>query len=207
MSTQEYFREYYLKNKEKLKQKSKENYHKNKTPLKNHLRYLKRRKESIESSKRWRENNKELKSKTDKEYRITHKEKLKEYFNQYRKKNKEKINLYLRNKRKTDVNFRIKHNLRKRLGEVLKGNSKSKHTLKLLGCEYNDFIKYIESQFITGMSWHNYGYRGWHIDHKIPCDNFDLSKPEEQEKCFHYTNLQPMWGIENIRKGNRFPKS
>jgi len=58
-------------------------------------------------------------------------------------------------------------------------------------------------QFKPGMTWDNYGYYGWHIDHKVPCSNFDLSKPEEQYKCFHYTNLQPLWAEENLIKGGK----
>ena len=205
MSTPEYFRQYYLKNKEKLKEKAKNNYHEHnrKDPFWNHARYVKNKDYNLENAKKWRENNKELKSYLDGEYREKNREYLKKYFSKYREKNRDKINSYLRNKRKTDVHFRIKHNLRKRLGEVLKGRSKSKHTLELLGCEYDFFIQYIEGQFVDGMSWNNYGYRGWHIDHKMPCDRFDLSKPEEQEKCFHYSNLQPLWAIDNMKKGNK----
>ena len=51
------------------------------------------------------------------------------------------------------------------------------------------------------MTWENHTPTGWHVDHIIPCAAFDLSKPEEQRKCFHYTNLQPLWAIDNIRKG------
>ena len=53
------------------------------------------------------------------------------------------------------------------------------------------------------MSWENYGYYGWHIDHIIPCSKFDLSKLEEQKKCFHFTNLQPLWALDNIKKSNK----
>ena len=49
------------------------------------------------------------------------------------------------------------------------------------------------------MNWDNYGV--WHLDHIIPCARFDLSDPEQQKICFHYTNLQPMWGEDNMRKG------
>ena len=52
------------------------------------------------------------------------------------------------------------------------------------------------------MSWDNYG--DWHIDHIRPCCSFDLSKIEEQEKCFHYSNLQPLWAEENMTKGGKY---
>lgn len=48
-----------------------------------------------------------------------------------------------------------------------------------------------------------YGYTGWHVDHIIPCAAFDLTKPAEQAKCFHYSNLQPLWATDNYRKSNK----
>jgi len=57
------------------------------------------------------------------------------------------------------------------------------------------------------MSWNNYTYIGWHVDHIKPCCQFDLSKPEEQAKCFHYTNLQPLWAEENLTKGKKNGKT
>lgn len=62
----------------------------------------------------------------------------------------------------------------------------------------------MQLQFKDGMNWGNYNYNGWHIDHIKPCALFDLSKEEEQKKCFHYTNLQPLWGIDNLKKGDRY---
>jgi HNH endonuclease. len=54
------------------------------------------------------------------------------------------------------------------------------------------------------MSWDNYGRDGWHIDHIRPCASFDLTDPEQQRQCFHYTNLQPLWAADNIRKGAKW---
>jgi len=73
-------------------------------------------------------------------------------------------------------------------------------------------MKHIESQFDNKMTWQNHSFRGWHIDHIKPCASFDLTKPEEQKKCFHYTNLRPLWSSENSHKhsyydGKTFKKS
>jgi len=76
-------------------------------------------------------------------------------------------------------------------------------TKQLIGCDVDKLIAHIESQFLTGMSWGNHGTHGWHIDHVLPCASFDMSDPEQQRKCFHYTNLQPLWGPDNIRKGDK----
>jgi hypothetical protein len=56
------------------------------------------------------------------------------------------------------------------------------------------------------MSWDNYGFRGWHIDHKKPCALFDLSLPEQQRECFHFSNLQPLWAADNLAKGVKSEK-
>ena len=71
----------------------------------------------------------------------------------------------------------------------------------LIGCEVDYLMFHIQNQFTKGMTWNNYGL--WHIDHKRPCASFDLSKPIEQQKCFHFKNLQPLWAIGNLRKGNK----
>ena len=67
------------------------------------------------------------------------------------------------------------------------------------------FLKnHLESKFTDGMTWDNYGLKGWHIDHIKPCAAFDLNDEKEQQKCFHYANLQPMWWYDNLHKNSYF---
>ena len=87
---------------------------------------------------------------------------------------------------------------------VSKANGKKcDSTMKLLGCSIQDVRHHLEKQFAVNMSWDNHGFSGWHIDHIKPCASFDLTKEDEQRKCFHYTNLQPLWAKENLQKGKR----
>jgi hypothetical protein len=105
------------------------------------------------------------------------------------------------NRKKTDKNYRILHSMRNRIRMAIKNNVKRGRSLELIGCSI-DFLKdYLTKKFAKGMSWENHGK--WHIDHIRPCSSFDLSKKEEQEKCFHYTNLQPLWSKDNLSKGDR----
>jgi len=110
---------------------------------------------------------------------------------------------YRKYKYKTDINYKIRRVLRKRFGETVKKEYRKGKIVDLLGCSVEEFKKYLETKFKEGMSWNNYGLRGWHIDHIIPCSKFDLIKEEEQKKCFHFSNLQPLWWNENLSKGNR----
>ena len=114
---------------------------------------------------------------------------------------------YCENKRKLKIlknnpHIRITENLRKRTRDVLKGISKSKPTLNLIGCSKKELVIHLESMFVEGMSWENYG--DWQIDHIKPCSSFNLLDSSEQEKCFHYSNLQPLWAVDNKKKGNKY---
>jgi hypothetical protein len=64
-------------------------------------------------------------------------------------------------------------------------------------------MKYLETKFHDGMNWNNYGKRGWHIDHIKPCAAFNLTNVTEQRACFHYTNLQPLWWYDNLKKADK----
>jgi hypothetical protein len=63
-------------------------------------------------------------------------------------------------------------------------------------------MQHLKDHFLPEMNWDNYG--AWHIDHIRPCASFDLTDPEQQKQCFHYTNLQPLWAADNIRKADNW---
>ena len=106
---------------------------------------------------------------------------------------------YTMNRYNNDINFQLRVRLRNRLRTALKLNFKSGSTVELLGCSIEQFKQYLESKFEPGMTWQESGK--WHIDHIRPVTAFDLSDPAQQRDCCHYTNLQPMWAIDNIKKG------
>jgi len=177
-----YHKKYYVENKELLDKKNIEYYN-------NNREYL------LDKMKDYREDN------YDKIY--AQKEK-------WRHNNQDKIN-----KRQTEL-FKIRYNndlifrlqvlVRNNIKKGLKRNNLKKNspTLSILGCSIEDFKKKIESQFQEGMSWDNYGIYGWHLDHIIP---LSLAKTEEDVyRLNHYTNLQPLWAKDNLRKYNKLPE-
>ncbi len=118
-----------------------------------------------------------------------------------RERHKNTPGLYAKESRQRRLNIknRIRMNLGTRLWQVV--SKKHGNTMELTGCTTELLMTYIESKFTDGMNWENYGK--WHIDHIVPCASFDLENPEEQKKCFHWSNLQPLWAEDNIRKGSR----
>jgi len=110
-------------------------------------------------------------------------------------------------KRKQIPQIKIANALRTRIKYLLKRVDKPKtaHTEEIIGISHEGFREYIKSTWKPGMTWENYGVGGWHIDHIIPCAAFNLLDPEQQKKCFHYTNMQALWEIENISKGCKLP--
>lgn len=132
-------------------------------------------------------------------YRLKHRENMWRHRNP--EKDAERKRVYQKLRRKQDLGFRILGNLRNRIWQVLKRNSKASQTRELIGCSIPELKNWIGSQMQPGMSWENYG--AWHIDHRKPCSSFDLTKPEEQKICFNYRNLQPLWAIDNLRKSDK----
>jgi hypothetical protein len=115
-----------------------------------------------------------------------------------------------RERYRSNSQLRIARTLRIRVRGLIRGirATKTESTYELLGCSLEQFTAHLESLFRPGMSWANYGKHRtgepptWHIDHIRPCASFDLTDPEQQKQCFHYTNLQPLWASENMSKGD-----
>lgn len=138
-------------------------------------------------------------------YRQANQDWYKKYYKIYYRKNsekiKQKVKSYVLSRVKRDINFRLLTRYRTRLYKALKGLEKPVRAAELIGCSIDELKQHLEGQFKEGMSWDNYGK--WHVDHIVPCSLFDLTKEDELRKCFHYTNLQPLWAEENIKKSNR----
>jgi hypothetical protein len=92
---------------------------------------------------------------------------------------------------------------RRRIINALKRYDSEKEcsSLDYLGCTIQEFRQYLQDKFTDGMKWENQGEDGWHIDHIRPCASFNLELESELRMCFHYSNTQPMWGAENLKKG------
>lgn len=125
----------------------------------------------------------------------------------YRKSEKGKAVLrrHVKRKRQMDIGFKIKCNLSRLLIHSLKrqGTSKTGRAIELLDCSIPAFRIYLESLWESGMTWENYGKYGWHIDHVVPCALFDLTNPDHQKRCFHFSNMRPMWAKDNVSRGIR----
>jgi len=106
-----------------------------------------------------------------------------------------------------DINLRLSHCLRTRIRHAVNSQnvSKNNRTPDLVGCSVVELKKHLESKFTEGMTWENYGQ--WHIDHIRQCASFNLEDPEEQKKCFHWTNLQPLWAADNLKKSDKWQEA
>lgn len=105
---------------------------------------------------------------------------------------------------RVDVNFKMVCLLRSRLNKAVKGRYKSGSAVSDLGCSVDELKLYLESKFLSGMTWDNWGKDGWHIDHVKPLVLFNLSDPDELKKACNYKNLQPLWAKDNLRKGAKY---
>mgnify|MGYP000910249574 CR=1 FL=1 len=149
----------------------------------------------------YRDQNKHLKH----QHYLNNKNEIISKIKEYELKNKDKMRLYrtnyTRERLKNDAKYKIAFILRTRLRQALKNHWKSGSAVKDLGCSIQELKVYLESKFQPGMTWDNHGK--WHIDHIIPLSAFDLTNRTEFLKACHYSNLRPLWALDNIKKSNK----
>jgi len=161
------------------------------------------------ADKKWRDSNKEYMINKSKIWYEQNKEHRKQYLKEYREKNAEKIREVKRNYEKTrkanDPIYKLISNFRTAIYQVLKENNvdKNGHYFEVLKYTPEELINHLEKQFTDGMTWDNYGQ--WHVDHVMPISVHDIHEIGDDEfmRCWSLSNLQPMWGDENIRKSNK----
>jgi len=161
------------------------------------------------AEKKYREKNKNKLTEYHREWTKDKKDYLKKYIEEYRKQNKEQIKEtkreYQKHKRHTDPIYKLISNFRTAIYQVLKENNVTKngHYFDVLKYTPEELISHLESKFIDGMTWDNYGE--WHVDHIKPISSFNIIEIGDDEfmKCWTLKNLQPLWGVENIKKSNK----
>lgn len=159
------------------------------------------------TQEKWRKGNPAKVSATASKFRVANAAQVRAEKAAYYQKNKraiiDKINLRFA----TDPRFRVECLLRSRVRKAvqLQGARKSERTAALLGCSVDFFLAHIESLFTEGMDWPGIMSGAIHIDHKRPCSAFDLTRTDQQLECFRYSNLQPLWAVDNLRKSNILP--
>jgi hypothetical protein len=171
IKNKEIIQQYYVKTKEQHQKNSKKYYNSNKDIVKQNVNI-------------WQKSNPSLVKKSFKKWRLNNKE----YFKKWRK-----------NQWDNNPNFKLRIILGNRLNEVIKKSKtyKNSNIIILLGCPIKEFKLYLEQQFLLEMTWDNHGDI-WEIDHIKPCDSFDLINIEQQKKCFHYSNMQPLFKTTEI---------
>ena len=138
-------------------------------------------------------------------YYSLHKDRINKRCKKYETANKEAVKkrkrIYTKLRRQTDLNFKLAFTLRCRLASVIKRSEKVGSFILDLGCSLEQLKHHLESLWQLGMTWSNWSQNGWHIDHIVPLTAFDLSNREQFLKACNYTNLQPLWAIDNRIKG------
>ena len=216
MASKEYYKEYYIKNKERI----------------------------IERVKKYAGNNKEKVSKYQKSYSTEHKNELKIYKSEYFKRNykytkrkciicnksflvkdrggkaktcsikcskifkqtyeRNRMRIWEKNRKLINPQFRLKSNIATSIWQAIKSNKNNRHWEDLVGYTLEQLTQRLSLNFTNGMTWNNYGK--WHIDYKKPQSLFNYEQPEEQafKDCWSLANLQPLWAYDNIIKSNKF---
>lgn len=199
----EYSKQYRLNNSKEIKQYRQDHVKESNQYYQDHVKEIKQYKQdNVEEIKEYQ-----------KQYRQNHKKESKQYYQNHRKER----NIRNLNRLKLDSLFKLACNLRSRLNTVLRQKylPKKSKLSQYLGCSLKELKLHLKKQFTEGMTWENHGKgKGkWNIDHIVPLDsceiynldgtrNDELSTNRLFELC-HYTNLQPLWADDNLKKSNK----
>jgi hypothetical protein len=182
----EYSKQYFLKNQETIKEKRKESNKNNREKSKEYAylyRLIPGKKEEIYSQR--------------KIYNQKNRDTIREYSKKWEKENRDHLNKRSRTQYETNHNHRTRMLISSRIRSALDGKTKPKGTIEILGCSIEEFKIYLESSFLPEMTWENHGDI-WEIDHILPCASFDFTQDGSLEKCFHYSNHQPLFKTTEI---------
>jgi|688.fasta_scaffold534543_2 hypothetical protein len=190
--------------KECKKKKSMLDYNSNKEKYRtSQLLYRESNKETINEKNRiYYYNNHTILREKQKKYRDENIEKEKERNKSWRINNKNLINNYRDSRRKNEPLYKITENIRRRINKFFKSKNieKNNKTFDIVGCSPEFLKEYIENKFTEGMSWDLMG-KHIHIDHIIPLSS--AKTEEDVYKLCHYTNLQPLWAEDNLKKSSK----
>lgn len=157
-----------------------------------------------EACRRWRVKNAEKTTAYRASYQQENAGERRQANRDWAKNNRAKINAYCRNRYVSKREVKLTRLLRNRLSAAISGRApKSFSAQELLGCSIRWLQVHLEALFVPGMTWENYG-PVWHVDHIKPCALFDLTNQEQQKICFHWTNLQPLFALENLKKSDKY---
>jgi hypothetical protein len=145
--------------------------------------------------KNWIDNNKEQIAIKQNIYKSNNKEKIKEYMSSY-------MTPYSKSRYQNNLEYKLQKVLRSRLYIALKNEYKQTSAVDLIGCSLEQLKKHLEMQFDDKMNWSNYGSY-WEIDHIKQIFNFDLKYFQNQQQCFHYSNLRPLSKLENQKRAKK----
>lgn len=164
--------------------------------------YYLNKSDRVEKQKDYVKKNSSKISNYQKNYREKNKEKLSEYIKQYRILNKKKLNENELRRKVDNPIYKLSHIVRNRIRVYLKsvGKKKKNKTFDMIGCTPRELKEYLESKFTEGMSWKKIG-KEIHIDHIIPLSS--ATNNAELLALCHYSNLQPLWAKENLKKRNK----
>jgi hypothetical protein len=199
---------YTLNNKEKIRQRKKYYYYNNINKVKIYAKqyYKNNKDEIIQKAQTWQKDNKDKYNIRYRSWSKQNTEKRRISNLNWRNKNRNKFNLWCRSYRNNNINVKINYAISNGIWKTLKGKKNKNKWELLVGYTLQDLMQHLESKFTDGMTWNNYGYKGWHIDHVIPKTHFEFNSYEDREfqQCWSLANLQPLWAEENLKKGDRY---